>query len=133
MTLNNDEISEEELTCFFKTDIRNLTNFVSRTWVSKIYTLMGCFWPKYIMFEWQKSRGFIFHETKEWFKIWRKTDLWFRKWRNLAKFHQSTQKSQNRHFYWVLLLKSENVCASNLQESYGYNNEEWCKIWKAID
>ena len=133
MTLKNDEISEEELTCFFKIDIRNLTNFVSRTWVSEIYTLMGCFWPKYIMFEWQKSRGFIFHETKEWFKIWRKTDLWFRKWRNLAKFHQSTQKSQNWHFYWVVLLKSENVCALNLQESYGYNNEEWCKIWKEID
>ena len=29
--------------------------------------------------------------------------------RNLAKFHQSTRKSQNWHFHWVLLYKVENV------------------------
>ena len=29
--------------------------------------------------------------------------------KNLAKFHQSTQKSQNWDFYWVLLSKVENV------------------------
>ena len=42
MTVKNDEKSEEELTCHFKTDIKNLTNFDLRTQVSKIYTLMGC-------------------------------------------------------------------------------------------
>ena len=31
MTLKNDEKSEEELTCCFKIDIRNLTNFDSST------------------------------------------------------------------------------------------------------
>ena len=31
MTLKNDGKSEEELTCCFRTDIRNLTNFDSRT------------------------------------------------------------------------------------------------------
>ena len=31
MTLKNDEKSEEELTCRFKIDIKNLTNFDSRT------------------------------------------------------------------------------------------------------
>ena len=52
MTMKNDEKSEEEWTCRFKIDIRNLTNFNSRAWkVSKIYTLIGCFWPKYKMFE----------------------------------------------------------------------------------
>ena len=30
MTMNNDEKFEEELTCYFKIDIRNLTNFDSR-------------------------------------------------------------------------------------------------------
>ena len=55
--------------------------------VSKIYTLMGCFWPKYIMFELKKYRGAIFHDTKVWCKIWRKTDLWFGKWHEeLGKF-----------------------------------------------
>ena len=29
--------------------------------------------------------------------------------KNLAKFHQSTQKSQNWDFYWVPLSKVENV------------------------
>ena len=48
--------------------------------VSKIYTLMGCFWPKYIMFELKKYRGHIFNKTEVWCKIWRKTDLWFGKW-----------------------------------------------------
>ena len=32
--------------------------------VSKIYTLMGCFWPKYIMFELKKYRGVVFHDTR---------------------------------------------------------------------
>ena len=31
MTLKNDEKSEEELTCLFKIDIRNLTNYDLRT------------------------------------------------------------------------------------------------------
>ena len=41
--MKNDKKSEEELTCRFKIDVKNLTNFDSSTWVSKIYTLMGCF------------------------------------------------------------------------------------------
>ena len=48
--------------------------------VSKICTLMGWFWKKYIMFELKKYRGVIFYDTREWSKIWRKTDLRFRKW-----------------------------------------------------
>ena len=39
MTLKNDEKSEEELTCRFKTEIKNLTNFDSRTWKSQESTL----------------------------------------------------------------------------------------------
>ena len=47
--------------------------------VSKIYTLMGCFWPKYIKFELKKYKGAIFHDIREWCKIWRKADLCFGK------------------------------------------------------
>ena len=112
MTLKNDEKSEEELTCRFKIDIRNLTNFYSSTWVWKIYTLMGCFWPKYIIFERKKYRGDIFHETRQWCKIWRKLSCGSENdMRNLAKFHQNTQKSQNWDLYCVLLSKVENVWA----------------------
>ena len=40
MTLKNDEKSEEELTCRFKIDIRNLTNFdLLRTRKSQKFTL----------------------------------------------------------------------------------------------
>ena len=39
MTLKNDEKSEEELTCRFKIDTRNLTNFDLRTRKSQKFTL----------------------------------------------------------------------------------------------
>ena len=48
--------------------------------VSKIYTLIGSLREKYVMFDLKKYRGVIFHDTREWCKIWRKTDLWFGKW-----------------------------------------------------
>ena len=47
--------------------------------VSKTYTLMGCFWPKYIMFELRKYRVVMFDGTQDWYKVWRKTDLCFQK------------------------------------------------------
>ena len=43
----------------------------------KLYTLMGCFWPKYIMFKLKKYRGVVFHGTREWCKTSRKAELWF--------------------------------------------------------
>ena len=39
MILKNDKKSEKELTCRFKIDIRNLTNFDSRTQKSQKFTL----------------------------------------------------------------------------------------------
>ena len=47
--------------------------------VSKIYILMGCFWPKFIIFKLKKYRGVIFDGTEDWFKIWKKTHLCFQK------------------------------------------------------
>ena len=48
--------------------------------ISKICTLIGCLWPKYIMFELKKYRGVMFDVTEYWCKIWMKTDLYFLKW-----------------------------------------------------
>ena len=45
--------------------------------ISKISTLMGCVWPKYIIFELKKYRGVMLVGTEDWCKIWRKTDLCF--------------------------------------------------------
>ena len=39
MTKTNDKKSEEELTCFFKTDTRNLTNFDPSTQKSQKFAL----------------------------------------------------------------------------------------------
>ena len=88
MTLKNDEKSEEEFTCHFKISIKKFDKFwFEHSKVLKIYTLMGCFWPKYIMFELKKYRGVIFNDTREWCKIWSKTDLWFGKWhKKFGKF-----------------------------------------------
>ena len=47
---------------------------------SKICTLVGSCWSKYIMFELKNYRGVIFDGTEDWCKIWSKTDLCFLKW-----------------------------------------------------
>ena len=76
MTLKNGEIFEEELTCRFEIDIRNLANFDSSTLKDlKIWTLMGCFWPKHVIIGLKKHRGVIFHDTGERCKIWTGIDL----------------------------------------------------------
>ena len=41
MTMKNDTKIEEELTCRFKIDLSNLTNFDPSIQVSKIFTLNG--------------------------------------------------------------------------------------------
>ena len=63
--------------------------------VSKLFTLMGFFWAKYILFELKKERGVIFHDIGEWCKIWKKlTYCLENELRNLTReiFHQSTWK-----------------------------------------
>ena len=81
--------------------------------ISIICTLMGCFWPKYIMFELSKYRGAMFDDTHDWCRVWRKTDLCFQNWHEeFDKFSpQHIRKSKNWDFYWVLLSKVEDVWA----------------------
>ena len=91
MTMKNDTKIEEELTCRFKIDMRNFTNFDPSTRKPKKIVLNGSLWPKYILFELQKYKGVIFHDTEEICKFWRKTELWFEKRiEKFGKFHQST-------------------------------------------
>ena len=55
--------------------------------ISKFLTLMGCLWPKYIMFDLKKYRGVMFDGTEHWCKIWRKADFCFQKWhKEFGKF-----------------------------------------------
>ena len=84
MALKNDTKIAEELTRRFKIDMRNFTNFDRSSRKSKKIVLIGSLWPKYLLFELQKYRGVICHDTEEICKFWRKTDLWFEK--RLEKF-----------------------------------------------
>ena len=56
LTMKNDTKLEEELTCQFEIDIRDFFKFCpEHSKISKICSLIGCFWPKYLMFELKKS------------------------------------------------------------------------------
>ena len=76
MTLEKDEKFEEELTCRFKIDIRNLKNLDSSNQKSKVLHFNGLLLTKVWV---KKYREVIFHDTGDWCKIWRKIDFWFRK------------------------------------------------------
>ena len=83
---------------------------------SKICTLMGSFWTKYIMFELENYWEVVFHDTEEWCKIGWKTDAWFGKW------HEESGRKlkclKYLHFNKLLLTKVYNVWAKNVQKSY---------------
>ena len=94
--------------------------------VSKIFTLMGSFWAKYILFELKKYRGVIFHGIEQWCKIWRKTDLLLRKsHEEFCKFSPELSKVSKLE---LCLSKVENVWAYNLQRSY--DSWQWRMIQK---
>ena len=75
--------------------------------VSKIFTLVGSFWAKYILFELKKYRGVIFHDIEEWCKIWRKTDLLLGKWHEeFGKFSPEHSKVSKLELWWYPFAQS---------------------------
>ena len=95
MKMKNDAKIEEELAYQFKINMRNLTNFDPTLKNLKICILIGCFWPKYTMFELKKK-------IEELFLMALNTDAKFEgkitfafknNMKNLANFHQSTFES----------------------------------------
>ena len=75
--------------------------------ISKSCTLMGCFWPRYIMFELNKSRGVMFDGTQDWCKVWRKTDLCFQKWHEeFGKFSPQHLKVSKLELWWHRFVQS---------------------------
>ena len=69
MAMKNDAKFEEELTCHFKIDMRNLTNFDSSTRKSKKLLFNWLLWPKYTMFELRKVQRTFYDGTEDWCKI----------------------------------------------------------------
>ena len=82
---------------------------------SKISTLIGSFYAKYITFDLKKYRGVIFHDTEEWCKIWRKIDLWFEKW------HEEFDKFSPEH----LKVSKEELCVMSMKNDEKFEEEEF--------
>ena len=61
--------------------------------VAKIFTLLGSFWAKYVLFELKKYREVIFAKFEEKLTCCLENDT-----RSFANFHQSTQKCQHWNF-----------------------------------
>ena len=76
---------------------------------------MGSFWAKHILFELNKYSRAIFHDNKEWCKIWREIYLLFQNWhKEFDKFwpeHSSLKSVYLNGFF------STNVWAKKLQRS----------------
>ena len=96
----------EELWEIWRNSFQNWHKQFDKFWlehwkVSKIYTLMDCFWLKYIMFELKKYTEVIFHDARVRCNIWRKSDLWYKKWREeFGKFSPEHTKVSK---LWLLL------------------------------
>ena len=74
--------------------------------ISKICTLIGCLWPKY-MCDLKKYRGVMFRSTEYWCKIWRKTDFCFQKWHEeFEKFSPEHLKVSKLGLRWDSLVQS---------------------------
>ena len=102
--------------------------------VSKIWTFIGSYCAKYLMFDLKKYRGVIFHDTEGWCKIWRKTDLWFGKWHGeYGKFSPEHLKVSKLGLWWDPLIQSRKSMSLKFTEALCHDNEEWCKIWTGID
>ena len=121
MKLNRNTKFGEESTCRFKIDIyKEFDKFWSEhSKVTKIFTLMGSFWAKYILFELKSTEELSLITLKKYAKFEEKlTCRLGNDMRNLTNFHQSTWKCQNSDFDGILLSKVEKVWPQNLQRSY---------------
>ena len=92
--MKNEAKIKDELTCQFKTDMRNLTIFDPNTRKFKVSTLMSCFWPNYIMFELKKYREVICDSTEDWCKTWRLKNSDFILESKMAELNQSKNLKQ---------------------------------------
>ena len=99
--------------------------------VSTISTLMCSVWAEYILFELKMYREVIFHDTEEWYKIWRAVRLVLSKltrgiWQILTWAHESLK---NFHFNGLLLSKvyiAEELSFMTLKSDTKFGEESTC-------
>ena len=136
MTMKNDAKFEEEFSCHFKTETRNLNKFWSEHLkVSKIFILMCSFWAKYIFFHLKKYRGLIFYKTEEGYRIWKGIDLSFQNWqKEFDKFWPGHLKVPNIFTligsFWAKYILFE---LKKYRGVISHETEEGYKIWRGID
>ena len=106
--------------------------------VSKIYTLTGCFWPKYIIFELRKYTWVMFDCTQNWYKVWRKTGLCspcsqkltWGIWQIFTRALESLQIGTLMSSFCLKLKINELKIYSGVM---CHDNEGWYKNWRGID
>ena len=96
--------------------------------VSEICTLMGCFWPRYMMFELRKYRGVMFDGTslkENWLVLPKLTrEIW-------QILIRALENLKNLHFNRLPLTKVYNVWAKKKCRWVMFDGtEDWCKIWR---
>ena len=100
----------------------------------KFCTLMGWFWPKYIMFQLKKYKGVMSDGTQDWYKVWRKTDLCFQKltwgiWQISTRAIESLQIGTLMTSFCLKLKIYEHKIYRGVM---CHDNEEWRKNWRGI-
>ena len=95
------------------------------TWALKTLISMDSFWAKHKFFELKNYKEFIFHDTEEWYTIWRGIDLSFT-WGQLTNFEMSTGKSRNLSLQWAPF-------GLSIQCFSWKSKEELCSITLKID
>ena len=78
-----------------------------------------------------KCRRAMFHDTEEWFKVWKKTYSVFQKWHEkFAEFSTNHSKVPQFHFDELFLSK---IYGSRANKKYRrvifHDTEQWFKIW----
>ena len=135
IAMKNDRKIEEELTCRFKIDLRNFTNFEPSARKSKKVVLIGSLWPNYVLFELQKYRGVTFHDTEEICKFWRKTDLRFEKTWEIWQIFTRDLKVSNLGLWWDPFVQSrksmtlkfaEELCVMAMKNNAKFEEELTC-------
>ena len=98
-------------------------------------TLVGCFWPNYIMLELKKYREVMFNCTQDWYKVWRKTGLRFQKltWGIWQIFTRALESLQIGTLMAYFCLKLKMYELKNCRGVMCHDNDEWCKIWRGTD
>ena len=109
--------------------------------ISKIYTLMGYFWLKYIMFKLQNYRGVMFDGNKYWCKIWRKTDLCFQKWHEEFSKFSPEQLLSKLGLSWHPFVQSwkcmslkfiEELCVMTMNNDAKFEEELTWRTWQIL-